>query len=356
MMLWEVGTLCRHGTLCVCTTRFYTSLDAQDNPYLLYVPDTNTRYEVAYFDAERNERAQKARAVILAAASTQTKHIRLTSAVSVLSSDDPVRVFQQFATLDLLSNGRAEIMAGRGSFIESFPLFGYDLAEYDALFQEKLELLLEIRDATRVHWAGRFRPPIDHLPIYPRPVQDPLPVWIAVGGNPPSVMRAARLGLPMALAIIGGPPERFVPMVDLYRATAAEAGHDPATLPISINSHGFVAEDSRKAADLAFPYFAEVMTRIGRERGWPPTTRASFEADRSLRGSLLVGDPEEVIDKMLREHELFRYDRFLIQLTVGTLPHADVLHAIEMLGTKVAPAVRKAVGVGTQSAEASSRP
>ncbi|MDX1430384.1 MAG: LLM class flavin-dependent oxidoreductase, partial [Rhodothermales bacterium] len=165
-----------------------------------------------------------------------------------------------------------------------------------------------------------------------------------------------RLGLPMALAIIGGPPERFVPMVDLYRATAAEAGHDPATLPISINSHGFVAEDSKRAADLAFPYFADVITRIGRERGGPPTTRASFEADRSLRGSLLVGDPEEVIDKMLREHELFRYDRFLIQLTVGTLPHADVLHAIEMLGTKVAPAVRKAVGVGTQSAEASSRP
>ncbi|MBT8400403.1 MAG: LLM class flavin-dependent oxidoreductase [Rhodothermia bacterium] len=297
----------------------------------------------------RSDYLGSAPAIILAAAASRTKHIRLTSAVSVLSSDDPVRVFQQFATLDLLSNGRAEIMAGRGSFIESFPLFGFDLADYDALFQEKLELLLEIRDATRVTWSGKHRPPIDDLPVYPRPVQDPLPVWIAVGGNPPSVMRAARLGLPMALAIIGGPPERFVPMVDLYRATAAEAGHDPAALPISINSHGFVADDSRKAADLAFPYFAEVMTRIGRERGWPPTTRASFEADRSPRGSLLVGDPDEIVEKMLREYELFRYDRFLIQLTVGTLPHADVLRAIELLGTKVAPAVRKAVRAGQTS-------
>ncbi len=293
----------------------------------------------------RSDYMGSAPAVILAAAATQTKHIRLSSAVSVLSSDDPVRVFQQFATLDLLSNGRAEIMAGRGSFIESFPLFGYDLSDYDALFQEKLELLLKIRDATNVTWSGEHRPPIDNLPVYPRPTQNPLPVWIAVGGSPQSVMRTARFGLPMALAIIGGPPERFVPIVDLYRATAAEAGHDPASLPVSINSHGFIADDSQKAADTAFPFFAEVMTRIGRERGWPPTTRASFDADRSPRGSLLVGDPDEVAEKMLREHELFGYDRYLIQLTVGTLPHADVMRAIELLGTKVAPVVRREVGV-----------
>ncbi len=294
----------------------------------------------------RSDYMGSAPAVILAAAATQTKHIRLSSAVSVLSSDDPVRVFQQFATLDLLSNGRAELMAGRGSFIESFPLFGYDLRDYDTLFQEKLELLLKIRGATNVTWSGEHRPPIDNLPVYPRPIQNPLPVWIAVGGSPQSVMRTARFGLPMALAIIGGPPERFVPIVDLYRATAAEAGHDPASLPVSINSHGFIADDSQKAADTAFPFFAEVMTRIGRERGWPPTTRASFEADRSPGGSLLVGDPDEVTEKMLREYELFRYDRFLIQLTVGTLPHADVMRAIELLGTKVAPVVRKEVGVG----------
>ena len=293
----------------------------------------------------RSDYIGSAPAVILAAAATQTKRIRLTSAVSVLSSDDPVRVFQQFSTLDLLSNGRAEIMAGRGSFIESFPLFGYDLRDYDELFGEKLELLLKIRDATRVSWSGKHRPPIDDLPIYPRPVQNPLPLWIAVGGTPQSVMRAATLGLPMALAIIGGPPERFVPIVDLYRSTAAQAGHDPSALSVSINSHGFVADDSRLAADTSYPFFAEVMTRIGRERGWPPTTRERFEADRSPRGSLLVGDPEEVADKMLYEYELFRYERFLIQLTVGTMPHGDVMRAIELLGTKVAPMVRRAVGV-----------
>jgi probable LLM family oxidoreductase len=284
-------------------------------------------------------------AVILAAAASRTKRIRLTSAVSVLSSDDPVRVFQQFATLDLLSNGRAEIMAGRGSFIESFPLFGYDLADYDSLFQEKLELLLKIREQTTIKWTGRHRAAIDGVPIYPRPVQDPLPVWIAVGGTPQSVVRAAKMGLPLALAIIGGPPERFVPIVDLYRETAAQAGHDPAHLQVSINSHGYVADDSTQAADEAFPYFSEVMTRLGRERGWPPTTRSRFEADRSRRGSLLVGSPEEVAEKMLLEHELFRLDRFLIQLSVGTMPHAKVMRAIELLGTKVAPMVRREVGV-----------
>lgn len=281
-------------------------------------------------------------AVVLAAAAARTKRIRLTSAVSVLSSDDPVRVFQEFATLDLLSNGRAEIMAGRGSFIESFPLFGYDLQDYDSLFSEKLELLLALRANERVTWSGRHRAPLKDQLVLPRPVQSPLPVWIAVGGTPQSVVRAATLGLPMALAIIGGQPERFKPMVDLYRRAAREAGHDPATLPVSINSHGFIAEDSGAAADAAFPPYLDVMGRIGRERGWPPPTRRQFDAERSPTGALFIGDPQEVIDKILWEHELFRHDRFLIQLSVGTMPHDKMLKAIELFGTKVAPAVRKA--------------
>ncbi|HEU4631655.1 MAG TPA: LLM class flavin-dependent oxidoreductase [Gemmatimonadaceae bacterium] len=280
-------------------------------------------------------------AVVLAAGAARTSRIRLTSAVTVLSSDDPVRVFQDFATLDLLSGGRAEIMAGRGSFIESFPLFGYDLNDYDALFAEKLELLLALRGSERVTWRGRFRAPLDDLPVYPRPVQDPLPVWIAVGGTPQSVVRAGTLGLPMALAIIGGHPERFVPLVDLYRDAAARAGHDPATLPVSINSHGFLAETSEQAAEDAFPPYLDVMGRIGRERGWPPPTRRQFDAERSPRGALLVGSPQEVIDKILFEHELFGNQRFLIQLSVGTMPHAKMMRAIELFGTEVAPVVRR---------------
>jgi probable LLM family oxidoreductase len=290
-------------------------------------------------------------AVVLAAAAERTKEIRLTSAVSVLSSDDPVRVFQDFATLDLLSNGRAEIMAGRGSFIESFPLFGYDLDDYDELFAEKLELLLALRANERVTWSGKHRVPLHNLGVYPRPLQRELPIWIAVGGTPQSVVRAATLGLPMALAIIGGAPERFAPLIKLYRESARRAGHDPATLPVSINSHVWIADDSRRAADEFYPSYADVMTRIGRERGWPATTRAQFEALRSPRGSLLVGSPEEVIDKMLFEHELFGNDRFLAQLTVGSMPHDRVLHAIELLGTVVAPAVRQAT-----SAESPPRP
>ena len=282
-------------------------------------------------------------AVVLAAAATQTSRIRLTSAVSVLSSDDPVRVFQQFATLDLLSGGRAEIMAGRGSFIESFPLFGYDLRDYDELFAEKLDLLLRLRESERVTWRGRHRPPLDDLAVYPRPVQEPLPVWIAVGGTPQSVVRAATLGLPMALAIIGGAPERFVPMVELYRETAHRAGHDPASLAVSINSHGFIAETSEQAADDAFPPYFDVMGRIGRERGWPPPSRRQFDAERSPRGSLFVGDPQQVIDKILFQHELFGHQRFLMQMTVGTMPHAKVMRSIELFGSVVAPAVRKAL-------------
>lgn len=291
----------------------------------------------------RPEYVVSAPAVVLAAAAMRTKRIRLTSAVTVLSSDDPVRVFQDFATLDLLSNGRAEIMAGRGSFIESFPLFGYDLHDYDTLFTEKLDLLLRVRAAERVTWSGTHRAALAELAVYPRPVQDPLPIWIAVGGTPQSVIRAGTLGLPMALAIIGGQPERFAPLVDLYRQSGARAGHDPATLKVSINSHGLIADTSEAAADAAFAPYVQVMGKIGRERGWPPPTRRQFDAERSPRGAMLVGDPQEVIDKILFEHELFHNDRFMIQFSVGTLPHATVMRAIELLGTVVAPAVRKAV-------------
>jgi probable LLM family oxidoreductase len=285
-------------------------------------------------------------AVVLAAAAERTKRIRLTSAVTVLSSDDPVRVFQDFATLDLLSEGRAEIMAGRGSFIESYPLFGYDLHDYDELFAEKLELLIALGERERITWRGKHRAALDDLGVYPRPHQETLPIWIAVGGTPQSVIRAGTLGLPLALAIIGGEPERFAPLIQLYRDAGKRAGHDPARLRVGINSHGYIADTSRQAADEAFPSHAAVMTRIGRERGWPPTTRAHFEASRSPRGALLVGDPQEVIDKILFEHEIFRNDRFLLQISVGSMPHAQLMRAIELFGTAVAPAVRKAVAEG----------
>lgn len=279
-------------------------------------------------------------AVVLAAAAERTKRIRLTSAVTVLSSDDPVRVFQSFATLDLLSGGRAEIMAGRGSFIESFPLFGYDLDDYDALFSEKLDLLLRIRDAERMTWAGRHRAPLKDQPVYPRPVQEPLPVWIAVGGTPQSVVRAGTLGLPLALGIIGGQPERFAPLVSLYREAGSRAGHDPASLKVGINTHGYIADTSQQAADEFFPAYAQVMTQLGRERGWPPTTRPQFEAMRQPSGALAVGDPQEIIDKILFQHEIFRHDRYLAQFSVGTMPHAQIMRSIELLGTRVAPVVR----------------
>jgi probable LLM family oxidoreductase len=294
-------------------------------------------------------------AVVLAAAATRTKRIRLTSAVTVLSSDDPVRVFQDFATLDLLSGGRAEIMAGRGSFIESFPLFGYDLGDYDALFAEKLELLLKLREGERVTWSGRHRAPLAGQGVYPRPVQDPLPVWVAVGGTPQSVARAATLGLPMALAIIGGQPERFAPFVELYRETARRAGHDPAKLPVSINSHGYVADGSRQAADEAFGPTAVTMNRIGRERGWPPLTRAAFDASRTLRGASFVGSPEEVAEKILFQHELFRHDRFMVQFSVGTMPHRQIMRSIELFGTRVAPVVRAATTASHGDTECTER-
>ena len=283
--------------------------------------------------------------VPLAAGAARTERIRLTSAVSVLSSDDPVRVFQDFALLDLVSGGRAEIMAGRGSFTESFPLFGQDLGDYDELFEEKLDLLLKLRDAGpdgRIRWEGRHRPSIHDRGVYPRPLQDPLPVWVAVGGSPPSVVRAARLGLPMALAIIGGAPDRFRPIVELYREAWERAGHDPDRATVSINAHGFIADDPGEAADLAYPPFSETMNRIGRERGWPPTTRQRFDAEASPHGALFVGSPDQIIEKILYQHELFGHQRFLLQLTVGPMPHERVLRAIELLGTVVAPEVRRA--------------
>ena len=279
-------------------------------------------------------------AVVLAAAAARTEQIRLTSAVSVISSDDPVRVFESFATVDLLSGGRAEIMAGRGSFIESFPLFGYDLDDYDALFAEKLGLLLELRDSVHVSWSGRHRAPLRDAGVYPRPLQQQLPVWIAVGGNPPSAIRAGTLGLPLALAIIGGHPSQFVPLVELYREAGAAAGHDPAQLAVSINSHGFIAENSGHAADEWYRFYADVMGRIGRERGWPAVTRNAFEQSRALHGANFVGDPAEVGEKILYQHGLFGHQRQLLQFSVGTMPHAAIMRSIELYGTEVAPAVR----------------
>jgi len=289
----------------------------------------------------RPDYAASAPAVVLGAAAVRTKNIRLTSAVTVLSSDDPVRVFQDFSTIDLLSNGRAEIMAGRGSFIESFPLFGFDLGDYDSLFAENLDLLLAVRDKERVTWRGGHRAAISDRGVYPRPLQKPLPVWIAVGGTPASVVRAATLGLPLALAIIGGLPENFVPFVDLYRETGERLGVDPSKLRVGINSHAFVGASSQGAADTFYPSYAAAMTRIGKERGWPPTNRQQFDASRTRRGALLVGSADEVIEKILYEHSLFRHDRLLAQMDVGAVPHADVMKSIELLGTKVAPVVRK---------------
>jgi probable LLM family oxidoreductase len=292
----------------------------------------------------RPDFVSSAPAVILAAAAARTQRIRLSSAVSVLSSDDPVRVFQQFSTLDLLSNGRAEIMAGRGSFIESFPLFGYELRDYNTLFSEKLELLLKVRQQVEVHWSGQHRAPLTGQGVYPRPIQDPLPVWIAVGGTPESVVRAAALGLPLALAIIGGNPEQFAGLVDLYNRAVAQAGHDRSKLALSINSHGFIADDAQEARDTAFPPFAQVMNKIGQERGWPPMSRQQFDASTTLRGANFVGSPDEIIEKILYQHEIFNHDRFLLQMSVGTMPHDKMMHAIELLGTKVAPVVREEIG------------
>ena len=303
----------------------------------------------------RPDYAVSAPPIALAAAAARTRSIRLSSAVTVLSSADPVRVFQDFATLDLLSGGRAEIMAGRGSFTESFPLFGFDLDDYDELFAEKLELLLALRSSERVTWSGRHRAALRDIGVYPRPLQDPLPVWIAVGGTPASVARAGTLGLPLMIAIIGGPPARFVPLVDLYRRAVAQGGAPaspagPARPAVGINSHTYLAATSQRAADEYFSAYSQVMNRIGRERGWPPMSRAQFDAACGPDGHLLVGSPQQVVEKILAEYELFGHDRFLAQVSIGALPHARAMHAIELFGSEVAPAVREALTTRGSSA------
>ncbi len=293
----------------------------------------------------RPDYAVSSPAIILAAAAVKTKNIKLCSAVTVLSSDDPVRVFQDFATIDQLSGGRAEIMAGRGSFIESFPLFGYDLSDYDALFTEKLELLLKLNESEKITWKGKHRPSFVNLGVYPRPFQDALPIWLAAGGTPASAVRAANLGLPLALAIIGGTPEQFVPFINLYRQSAEKAGQDLNTLQVGINSHVYIADDSDQAGDEFYPSYAMMMNRIGQERGWSPLSRQQFEYSRTPKGALAVGSPQEVIDKILYEHELFGNTRFLAQMSMGDMPHKKVMKSIELYGDIVAPAVRKALAV-----------
>jgi probable LLM family oxidoreductase len=291
----------------------------------------------------RPDYAVSSPATILAAAAVTTKNMKLTSAVTVLSSDDPVRVFQQFATLDQLSGGRAEVMVGRGSFIESFPLFGYDLQDYDELFTEKLEMLLKLNENERVSWTGRHTQQLNNTGIYPRPYNGKLPIWIAAGGTPASAIRAGNLNLPLALAIIGGVPEQFVRFINLYRQSAQEAGHDVTRLQVGINSHVYVSDDSQKAGDEFFASYAGMMNRIGRERGWPPLTRQQFDMSRSPKGALLVGSVQQVIDKILYEHELFGNTRFLAQMSMGDVPHDKILKSIELFGTKVAPAVKSAL-------------
>jgi probable LLM family oxidoreductase len=292
----------------------------------------------------RPDYAVSAPAIVLAAAAARTKTIRLTSAVSVLSSDDPIRVYQQFATLDLISNGRAEMMAGRGSFIESFPLFGYNLEDYDQLFEEKLDLLMAIRDNEKITWKGETRLPINDRGVYPRALQNPLPLWIAVGGTPQSVARAGYFGLPLAIAIIGGEPARFAPLFDLYRQAATKGGHDPDTLATSINVHGFIADTTQAAVDQFYGPSSEVMNRIGRERGWGPSSRAQYDQSTSARGALFIGDPERVAEKIIAHHKIFKNSRFLLQMAIGLMPHDQIMRGIELYGTKVAPIVRAAIG------------
>ncbi|MFD1678086.1 LLM class flavin-dependent oxidoreductase [Alicyclobacillus fodiniaquatilis] len=291
----------------------------------------------------RRDYASSSPAVVLAAAASKTNRIRLTSAVTVLSSADPVRVFEEFSMLDGISNGRAEIMAGRGSFIESFPLFGYDLKDYDELFDEKLELLLALRASEKVTWRGGHRPAIHDLGVYPRPVQNPLPVWIGSGGNSESVVRAGLLGLPLVLAIIGGRPVQFAPLVQLYQQAAEHAGHDAAQLPVASHSHGFIAETTEVAAEKFFRPTQQAMNVLGRERGWGHYDRASFDAARSFDGALYVGSPDVVAEKIIHLRKHVGITRFMLHVPVGSMPHADVMRAIELLGTEVAPRVREEV-------------
>jgi probable LLM family oxidoreductase len=301
----------------------------------------------------RRDYAVSAPAIALAAVAARTERLRLTSAVTVLSSDDPVRVFQDFATLDLLSGGRAEIMAGRGSFVESFPLFGFDLEEYDELFDEKLRLLAALTREERVTWSGRYRAALQDEIVFPRPLQDPLPLWVAVGGNPGSVVRAAQMGLPLAIAIIGGEPDRFANLAHGFRKIAAEAGHDAAALGVSINAHGLVAEDDKTAARVFLDPYRRMIDQIGRERGWPPLTREQYEAALAPEGHLLVGSPQTVARKILRHHEAFAHSRFLMQTALGSMDHGAVLRSIELLGTEVAPLVRAGLAERPAAAVAS---
>ena len=293
----------------------------------------------------REEYMDSAPAILLAGAATRTNRIRLASAVTVLSAADPVRVFQEFATVDLLSKGRAEIIVGRGSFTEAYPLFGLDLRDYDSLFEEKLELLLKIRENTHVDWSGRHRPALKGQGIFPRPLQNPIPIWVGVGGTPESFVRAGLLGLPLMVAIIGGQPHRFRPLVDLYREAGQRAGHTPEKLQVGVHCLGYVAETTEQAADDFFPGYADAFTKIGKERGWPPTTRLQFDALRAPRGALIVGDPATVAEKMLEISEsLGGLSRISFQMSVAALPHAKVLKSIELLGSDVIPRIRKAEG------------
>lgn len=282
--------------------------------------------------------------IVLAAASTVTKQIKLGSAVSVISSADPVKLYQNFAMVDLLSNGRAELMAGRGSFIESFPLFGYDLNDYHELFEEKLDLLLQINASPTINWEGKFRAPLKNQQVLPRATGDgALPIWIAVGGTPESVMRAGRLGLPLMIAIIGGSPSQFKPLVKLYRDTYARHGHDMAKLQVGIHSHAFFGDDSKAVSDQYYPLYARQMDRIGRSRGWPPYQRTQFDFGRSRDGALFIGDANEAVDKILYVQEMFGLTRFSAHMDVGGPSHKDMMKAIEIFGTQVAPKVREAL-------------
>ncbi len=290
----------------------------------------------------RPEFLDSAPTILLAAAASRTKNIRLASAVTVLSAADPVRVFQEFATLDLISQGRAEIVAGRGSFVEAYPLFGLKLEDYDDLFVEKLDLLLKIRDNAVVQWSGKHRPALNGQGIYPRPLQKELPIWLGVGGTPQSFARAGFLGLPLMVAIIGGEPHRFRPLIDLYREAGKRAGHSPDKLKVGLHMLGFLGETTQQAADDFWPGYNVSFSNIGKERGWPPTTRAQYDATRGPKGAFLIGDVSQVVDKILYVNEaLGGIARLDFQMTVATLPHAKMLKAIEILGTKVAPAIRK---------------
>ncbi len=290
----------------------------------------------------RREFLDSAPAVILAAAAARTKRIRLTSAVTVLSAADPVRVFQEFATLDLLSQGRVEMVVGRGSSIEAFPLFGFRLEDYDSLFEEKLDLLLKIRDSEHIYWSGKYRPTLNGQGVYPRPLQKPLPIWLGVGGTPQSFVRAGVLGLPLMVAIIGGETHRFRPLIDLYRKAGRQAGYLPHQLKVGVHSLGYVAESTQEAVDDFFPGYAHAMTEVGKERGWPKMTRASFDAQRGPQGALLVGDPNEVAEKIIRHSQaLGGLSRITFMMNPASIPHAKLIRATELIGTRIAPALRE---------------